>query len=142
MKSWIMPVLLAVAFASVGSFAVRQVALAQGAAEVQPMDAGVAEPPAGAATSPAAVSDFNPLEWDWTGIFMLTLTVLGALVGILRVLAPMTKTDRDDWLLGKLEWLSDLLAKIIVPKQYRSGLSLGGGKGGGPVADDNVKFPK
>jgi len=109
-------------------------AYAQGAATVD-IDAGAAPaleaptPPASGVTSPAAVSDFNPLGWDWPNIFMLVLTVLGALVGILRVLAPMTKSQKDDWLLGKLEWLTDLLAKILVPKQYRLA-SLSGGKGG------------
>lgn len=126
MKSWILPVLMMLAMVA-GTFVVREVAYAQSAAEVQPVDAAVS--PDGLSTSPAA-SAFNPLDWDWTNIFMLALTVLGALVGILRVLAPMTKSKKDDWLLGKLEWLSDLLAKIIVPKQYRAD-SLGGGKGGG-----------
>jgi hypothetical protein len=54
-KSWIMPILLVVAMFG-GSFVVRAVALADGAAEVTPMDAAVAPAPDGYAGSPAAVA--------------------------------------------------------------------------------------
>jgi hypothetical protein len=144
MKSAILAVLLVGLVMSGVNFGLYHVAYAQGASDVAPLDAGAAPAPDISGTSPAAVSafDWNPLSWDWWSLFMLALTVLGALVTVLRALAPMTKTKADDKALGWLVWLSDLLAKIVVPKQYRIGGSLGGGKSPtDPLVADNVKFP-
>jgi hypothetical protein len=56
MKSWILPVLLAVAMFG-GSFVLRAVALADGAADVVPTDAAVTDPaPGGLAGSPMSVA--------------------------------------------------------------------------------------
>lgn len=52
MKSWILPIAFAIAAAFGGSFAIRAVAHAQGAAEVAPMDASVAPVPDGVSSSP------------------------------------------------------------------------------------------
>lgn len=135
MKSWIFPVLLCVAMVG-ASFGLRAVALADGAADVAPLDAGVGPPTPAVTTAPVDPSAWDFLGLPWGDIFTVLMVVLGALVSILRVLAPLTKWTGDNWLLGKLEWLVDLLAKILVPARFRS-KSLGGGKSAGdppPVA--------
>jgi hypothetical protein len=59
-----------------------------------------------------------------TALLIATSAVTAAAV-LLRVIAPLTKSTKDDWVLGKLEWL---LAVVFVPGKYKA--SLGGGKGG------------
>jgi hypothetical protein len=169
MKSWILPVLLAVAMFG-GSFVVRAVALADGAAEVVPMDAGPAV--LGPATSPAvsAVDIADPLEspgdfWDdvknakrtgWPALVVVVLfaafrllrgriawfregTKAAYTAGALTILGAMV-----DWLAGGGTWVVAAAAALstiaLLLNPTLTGLSLGGGKG--PVADDNVKFPK
>ncbi len=77
-----------------------------------------------------AAFEWNPLVWPWPEIITVILTVLGALAAALRIIAPMTKTTKDDEALGWLEIVRDFIARVLVPKQARAGLSLGGGKGG------------
>lgn len=36
-------------------------------------------------------------------------------VGVLAVIAPLTKTDKDNKVLDALRWLEGLLAKVVVP---------------------------
>lgn len=137
MKPWIAPFCLAAALVA-GSFGLRAVAYAQGAAEIAPLDAGVGDSPDGLSTSPAAISapgvDWNPLSWDWGAIFLLLMTVLGALAAVFRVVAPMTETRKDDWILGKIEWLMEILSKLFVPGRYRAPAVV--------AVADNVTFPK
>jgi hypothetical protein len=97
MKSWILPILLAVLMVG-GSFALRVHAYAQGAAEVVPLDAAMPTPvPDGPATLPAisAVDIADPLEspgdfWDdvknakRTGWPALVVVVLFAAFRLLR----------------------------------------------------------
>lgn len=52
MKSWILPIVFAIAAAFGGSFAIRAVAHAQAAAQVAPMDAAVPPTPDGFGSSP------------------------------------------------------------------------------------------
>jgi hypothetical protein len=175
MKSWIMPVLLAVALFG-GSFVLRAVALADGAAEVAPPDAAVTDPaPGGLAGSPsaiAAVDIADPLEspsdfWDDvknaknTGWPALVVVLLFAAFRLLRgKIAWFREGTRAaytagavtilgacvDWLMGGGTWVAAAAAALstiaLLLNPTLSGLSLGGGKAPGPVADDNVKFPK
>lgn len=72
------------------------------------------------------------MQWmiaNYESVLSITMIVLGAMVTALRILAPLTHNKKDDWFLGKLEWLADLMAKILVPGKYKAA-SLGGGKGG------------
>lgn len=43
----------------------------------------------------------------------LALTILGALVAFVAVLAPLTKTEKDDAFLKALVWLHDLLVRLV-----------------------------
>jgi hypothetical protein len=174
MKSWIMPVLLAVAMFG-GSFVVRAVALADGAAEVVPPDAAAPAPaPDGLSTSPAlaAVDIADPLEspsdfWDDvknaknTGWPALVVVLLFAAFRLMRgKIAWFREGTRAaytagavtilgacvDWLMGGGTWVAAAAAALstisLLINPTLTGLSLGGGKAPGPVADDNVKFPK
>ncbi len=58
-------------------------------------------------------------------LLIATSAVTAAAV-LLRVIAPLTKSTKDDWLLGKLEWL---LAVVFVPGKYKQASLGGGGKG-------------
>ncbi len=171
MRSWILPVLLAVLMVG-GSFALREHAYAQGAAEVAPLDASVAVPD-GPATSPAvaAVDIADPLEspgdfWDdvknakRTGWPALVVVLLFAALRLARGKIAWLRNGTNaaysaaamtilaacvDWLAGGGTWVAAAaaaLASIALLLNPISSKSLGGGKGGGPVADDNVKFPK
>jgi hypothetical protein len=136
-RNWILPVLMVAAMVC-GSLGLHAYAYAQGAAEVAPLDAGIEDD--GFGSSPALVAPVDPSGWDflglpWGDILMVFMAGIGGLLVIFRAVAPLTATTKDDWVLGKLEWLSDLLSKIFVPGRYRS-KSLGGGKdgsGGGAV---------
>lgn len=41
--------------------------------------------------------------------------VVAGCVGVLAVVAPLTKTDKDNKFLDALRWLEGLLAKVVVP---------------------------
>jgi hypothetical protein len=77
-----------------------------------------------------AAFEWNPLVWPWPEIITVILTILGALAAALRIIAPMTKTTRDDEALGWLEVVRDFIARVLVPKQARANLGLSTGKGG------------
>jgi hypothetical protein len=174
MKSWVLPILLAVAMFG-GSFALRAHALAQGASEVAPLDAATPAPaPDGMASSPSlsAVDIADPLEspgdfWDDvksaknTGWPALVVVVLFAAFRLLRGrIAWFREGTRAaytagavtimgalvDWLVGGGTWVAAAAAALstiaLLLNPTLTGLSLGGGKSPGPIADDNVKFPK
>jgi|SRR5688572_14110839 len=157
MRSWILPVLLAVLMVG-GSFALRAHAYAQGAAEVAPMDAGPsvlgpAPPPA-----VAAVDIADPLEspgdfWDdvknakrtgWPALVVVILFAAFRLLrgriawfregaraaysaGALTILGAMV-----DWLAGGGTWVVAAAAVLstiaLVLNPTLTGKSLGGGK--------------
>ena len=120
MKPWIAPICLALALVA-GTFGLREQAYADGAAEVAPLDVGV-ESAYGLVTAPPEPEESltSPLDWDWLAILGVVMTVLGALATVFRVVAPMTATRKDDWLLGKIEWLMELLSRLFVPGRYRA----------------------
>jgi hypothetical protein len=94
-----------------------------------------------------AVAAFNPASWPWVDIGLVVFAGLGAIAGFLRVLAPLTKSTADDRLLGWVDWLIALLARIVVPGKYREALAavesigLGGGKGGPTPPPPPVALP-
>jgi hypothetical protein len=83
-----------------------------------------------------AAGAFNPVAWPWGDIALVVFAGLGAIASVLRVLAPLTKSTADDRLLGWVDWLLAVLARIVVPGKYREALAtvqsigLGNGKGG------------
>jgi hypothetical protein len=69
-------------------------------------------------------------------ILLIGTSAVTASVIVLRVVAPMTNSKKDDWVLSKLEWL---LATVLVPSNYKRAKlgtladgSSSGGKSGGP----------
>lgn len=44
------------------------------------------------------------------------LVIIGALIAVLAVIAPMTKTESDNWVLAKLQALKDAIGKLIGAK--------------------------
>jgi hypothetical protein len=90
---------------------------------------------------------FDPTSWPWAEIFVVFFTALGALATVLRALAPLTKSTADDRLLGWVDWLIALLARVVVPGKYREALAtvesigLGGGKGGPTPPQPPVALP-
>ncbi len=50
---------------------------------------------------------------------MTILAIVGAaltsVIGLLAVISPLTKTDKDDRLLRALRWVESVLLKVILP---------------------------